>query len=45
MDNNRAVDRLINNLKKFELKYIPEKPKTFLEIMGCENRKLLVVTF
>ena len=41
MDNNRAVDRLINNLKKFELKYIPEKPKTFLEIMGCENRETI----
>lgn len=45
MENNRAVDRLINSLKKFELKYIPEQPKTFLEIMGCDSRETIVVTF
>ena len=41
MENNRAVDRLINSLKKFELKYIPEQPKTFLEIMGCDSRETI----
>lgn len=35
------LDRLINNLKKFELKYIPEQPKTFLEIMGCDSRETI----